>query len=146
MMKKLTVLLLLTTCLAALGYARTTAGSRLIVKVTNVRSTKGKVGVAVFNTAKGFPNIPASFKRVRVDVEGTTATVIIDDLEPGTYAVAATHDENNNDKLDTNLLGIPKEGYGFSNDARGRLSAPSFNAAKFNLNGASQTVTIKMGY
>ncbi len=146
MMKKLTVLLLLTACFAALGDARTIVKSKLIVRVTNVRSTKGKVGVAVFNTAKGFPNIPASFKRVRVDIDGTTATAVIDDLEPGTYAVAATHDENNNDKMETNFLGIPKEGYGFSNDARGRLGAPSFNAAKFNLNDASQTVTIKMGY
>lgn len=145
-MKKLTILLLLASCFAAIGDARTAVNSKLIVKATNVRSTKGKVGVAVFNTAKGFPDVPASLKRVRVDIEGTTATAVIDDLEPGTYAVAVTHDENGNDKIDTNFLGIPKEGYGFSNDARRRTGPPSFNAAKFNLNGASQTVTIKMGY
>lgn len=52
-------------------------------------------------------------------------------LKPGKYAVAVYHDENGNRKLDRNFTGIPREEYGFSNDARGVMSAPDFKDQLF---------------
>jgi len=60
---------------------------------------------------------------------GPQARCDFEDIVPGTYAFAVIHDENMNGKLDTNSLGVPKEGYGFSNDAKTSLGAPSFSAA-----------------
>ena len=68
------------------------------------------------------------------------------DIPPGTYALAVIHDENMNGKLDTNWLGIPKEGYGFSNDAKALLSAPSFSAASFSYEGGDLALTITLHY
>jgi small-conductance mechanosensitive channel len=65
---------------------------------------------------------------------------------PGTYALAVIHDENMNGKLDTNWLGIPIEGYGFSNGAKGLFGAPSFSAARFPYDGRILDLTISLHY
>ncbi len=61
-------------------------------------------------------------------------------------ALAVVHDENMNGKLDTNLLGIPKEGYGFSNDAKASLGAPTFSAASFPYEGKNLELKISLDY
>jgi uncharacterized protein (DUF2141 family) len=63
-------------------------------------------------------------KRKRCDFE-------FSDIKPGNYAIAVIHDENRNGELDTNMFGIPKEGYGFSSGAKVTMSAPSFSDAVF---------------
>jgi uncharacterized protein (DUF2141 family) len=68
------------------------------------------------------------------------------DIPPGTYAMAVIHDENMNGKLDTNWIGIPTEGYGFSNDAKAMLGAPSFSAASFPYDGQDMELTISLNY
>ena len=70
-----------------------------------------------------------------IKVRHTQARCDFADIPPGTYALAVIHDENSNGKLDTNWLGIPTEGYGFSNDAKALLGAPSFAAASFAYDG-----------
>jgi uncharacterized protein (DUF2141 family) len=60
--------------------------------------------------------------------------VIVENLNAGKYAFKYFHDENKNKKLDTNLIGIPKEGYGFSNNAKGKFGPPSFGQTIFKVN------------
>ena len=67
-------------------------------------------------------------------------------INPGTYAIGVIHDENLNGELDTNFLGVPNEGYGFSSDAKVRLSAPSFSDAKFSYDGNALKLTIRLKY
>lgn len=69
-----------------------------------------------------------------------------EDIPPGTYAIAVVHDENMNGELDVNWLGVPSEGYGFSNDATGILGAPSFTAASFQYIGRSLELTMTLHY
>lgn len=64
-------------------------------------------------------------------------------IPPGKYAMVVIHDENMNGKLDTNWLGVPNEGYGFSNNAKALLSAPSFSDASFLYNGQNINMTLK---
>ncbi|MBU3937857.1 MAG: DUF2141 domain-containing protein [Proteobacteria bacterium] len=64
-----------------------------------------------------------------IKVRDTQACCNFEDIVPGRYAFAVIHDESMNGKLDTNSLGVPTEGYGFSNDAKTWLGAPSFSAA-----------------
>jgi uncharacterized protein (DUF2141 family) len=59
------------------------------------------------------------------------ALCVFEDVAPGTYGISAFHDQNDNQKLDTNLIGVPVEDYGASNNARGVFGPPSFDDARF---------------
>jgi uncharacterized protein (DUF2141 family) len=81
-----------------------------------------------------------------IKVRDTQARCAFEDIPPGTYALAAIHDENMNGKLDANWLGAPTEGYGFSNDAKALLGAPSFSAARFRYDGQNLELAISLRY
>ncbi len=72
-------------------------------------------------------------------------TVSFEDIKPGTYAINVFHDENSNKKMETNFIGIPVEGYGFSNNPR-LFGPPTFNKTKFIFKEATLTLDIKMNY
>ena len=73
-----------------------------------------------------------------VDIEDQSCTVTFKDVPAGTYAVSYIHDENGNGKMDTNFMGIPKEGYGCSNNAKGFMGPPKWEDAKFELTESMQ--------
>jgi uncharacterized protein (DUF2141 family) len=81
-----------------------------------------------------------------IKIRDTKARCDFLDIPPGTYALAVIHDENMDGELRTNWLGVPKEGYGFSNDAKASMSAPSFEAASFTYDGQKLDLTIKLNY
>lgn len=81
-----------------------------------------------------------------IKVRKSQARCTFEEIPPGTYAIGVIHDENMNGELDTNLLGVPKEGYGFSNDARALLGAPTFAAASFPYDGRNLELTIELRY
>jgi uncharacterized protein (DUF2141 family) len=68
---------------------------------------------------------------VRAAIDGKQAVCAFANLRPGTYAVAVVHDENGNGRLDRNLLGVPSEGYGVSNNRTYSLSSPKWDESKF---------------
>ncbi len=132
--------------LAALaGAAR---AETLVVEMRGFRSDKGKALVALFGSKEGFPDHPKkAARRLQVDIKKGTAVAVLADLPPGTYAVAVLHDEDGDKAMKTGLFGIPKEGYGASQDARGRFGPPSFGDAKFAIRaGRKVTTRIKMTY
>lgn len=128
--------------------AGTARGETLVVEMRGFRSDKGKALVAVFTSKDGFPDHPKkAARRVQVDIKKGAAVAVISDLPPGTYAVAVLHDEDGDREMKTGLFGIPKEGYGASQDARGRFGPPSFGDAKFEIRaGRRVTTRIKMVY
>ena len=95
------------------------------VKVVNIRNDTGTVDCALFESPVGFPIevLRSAMNVMVIKVRNTEARCDFEDIPPGTYALAVIHDENMNGKLDTNWLGIPKEGYGFSNDVKALLGA-----------------------
>ena len=105
----------------------------LEVTVTNVKEKKGTILVALFNNEKDF--LKKKVDSLKVKVTGNQATVTFEKLKPGEYAVSVIHDLNDNRELDTGFMGIPKEPYGFSNDARGRFGPASYEKAKFVVKG-----------
>jgi uncharacterized protein (DUF2141 family) len=104
----------------------------LTISIDEVRNSKGLIGVLVFRSAQGWPEKvdAASFGKA-VEAHPGVTTLVIDDLPSGTYAVVALHDENENQKLDRNFFGMPKEGWGMSNNPKAYLSAPSYSQARF---------------
>jgi len=108
----------------------------------------GTVDCALFDAPKGFPvDVLHSAMRVMVmKVPSSKARCDFEGIPPGTYALVVLHDENMNGKVDTNWIGIPKEGYGFSNDAKASFSAPSFQDASFLYDGQMLEMTINLHY
>jgi uncharacterized protein (DUF2141 family) len=118
------------------------------VEILGIRNSIGAVACALFEGPEGFPTGYLRFATniMMVKVRATKATCDFEDIAPGTYALAVIHDENRDGELQTNWMGVPQEGYGFSNDAKGSLGAPSFEAASFSYNGQSINMTITLQY
>jgi uncharacterized protein (DUF2141 family) len=118
------------------------------VKILNIRNSTGTVACALFESPDGFPTeyMHAATNVMVIKVRKAQARCDFEDIPPGIYAMAVVHDENMNGKLDANWLGIPTEGYGFSNDATGVLGAPSFAAASFRYDGQNVDLTMSLRY
>ena len=123
--------------------------STLTIRISGARNARGKIGVTLFQNAQGFPDdISKAIRQQSVDIDPNTLNgqVTFKDLPRGTFAVSVLHDENGNGKMDKNFMGIPKEGYGASNNPSKKRRAPTFDEAKFSLNAARQTIEIKLIY
>ena len=109
------------------------------------RCTAGRFAVAVFREGGGFPDADRAVASRTVRPEGAVTRVVFADLPPGRYAVAAFHDADENGRLTLWPIGLPREAYGFSNDARGRFGPPTFDSAAFTLGpgGARQSLTLR---
>jgi uncharacterized protein (DUF2141 family) len=118
------------------------------VKILNIRNSTGTVACALFESPVGFPIefLRSATNVMVIKIRKTQARCDFEDIPPETYAMAVIHDENMNGKLDTNRLGIPREGYGFSNDAKGWLGPPSFSATSFRYDGRNLDLTMSLHY
>lgn len=105
--------------------------STISVNVGTFRNQKGVIGCRLFNTAAGFPETSAGTVERRAEITGGTVRCEFTNVPPGTYAVSAMHDENDNRVLDKNFFGIPTEGYGVSNNHTHAMSAPTWDESKF---------------
>jgi uncharacterized protein (DUF2141 family) len=135
---------------AALAQAPAAKGGStnvLHVHVVKLRSSSGVVGCTLYNSPKAFPSdYSKAFRDTDAPAVDGAATCNFPGIPPGTYAVVVIHDENHNGKLDRNFLGIPTEGYAFSNGVRPVFAPPSFNSASFAYKGGEQSLTIIMRY
>jgi uncharacterized protein (DUF2141 family) len=114
---------------------------RLVVSVVGLERDEGLIRIAVFDSADRFPDEPILGEVVEPRKLGAEWSA---SLPRGTYAVAVVHDVDGNGKLNTNLLGMPREPYGFSNDARGTFGAPSFEDAGFVADQRETRVTVRV--
>jgi uncharacterized protein (DUF2141 family) len=101
---------------------------------TRNRNAKGVVRCGLFKEAGWLKD---AFRAATAQIQGSTALCVFKDVPPGIYGISAFHDENNDGKLDTNLVGYPTEEYCASNNARNMFSAPSWKDAKFSYRGGT---------
>ena len=116
----------------------------LTVVVNNIQSGAGNVMLGLFDSAASFPKTVvkgAQAPAATRDAAGRV-TLVLRDLAPGQYAFSAYHDLNGNGQLDSNLMGLPTEPYGVSNNARGSFGPPSFPAAGITL--PAQGLTLEL--
>lgn len=121
----------------------------LRLHVDGLRNSTGVVGSILFKSPDGWPEDKnKSFRHGPTPIAPNQrqATVVWNDLPPGDYGVAVIHDENRNAKLDRNLIGIPKEGFGFANNPHVGLSAPPFHAAIVNVRCPATDTNIHLQY
>lgn len=119
------------------------AQQTLTVQIINVKNDKGQIALALYNSKK-------DFMKTRYQGKATKATkgmveIVFENIPAGAYALGVIHDANGNNKLDTNILGIPKEGFGFSNNAMGAFGPPSFEKTKVEVS-SNKSVSISMKY
>ena len=120
------------------------AQSNLIVTIENLKNINGDILIGLYDNASNFPRKVATGKVVKVTEK--LMKVTFPDIKPGNYAVSVLHDENQNKDMDQGRLGIPKEGYGFSNNVMGVMGPPSFKKARFHVPDGDSSITIKMKY
>ncbi|MBY0424188.1 MAG: DUF2141 domain-containing protein [Cytophagales bacterium] len=119
----------------------------ITVEVKNYKKVTGNMMVSIYNSADGFPTKPEkAFQKFIVPIKTNKFEYSFYNIPSGTYAVAVIHDENGNQDMDSNFMGIPKEGIGTSNDAKGNFGPPKFADAKFEFNGTTKRITINLIY
>jgi len=138
------MLKLIPSCVAVLPalLAPSLHAADLSVEVRGIAHAGGKIMMTLIDQTESFPNKPA--KRLMVDATPPAASGIFTNLPPGEYAVSIYHDENGNGKLDTNLIAMPTEQYGFSRDARGKMGPPSFADTAFRLDNKDLSIVINL--
>ena len=113
----------------------TAAGDfEITVKVSDIREASGRIAVGLFRRPYTFPDMGRQHKGAFIDISGEAVMHTFTGMPAGTYAIAVYHDINDNQKLDTNFMKIPKEPYGFSQGAKPRFGPPKFEDAAFVVN------------
>ena len=120
-------------------------GTELHLSLSNIRDLKGSIYIAVYDNESDFLN-PDKIRDKKIVAVSNLGTMdlVFQHLPAGHYAISCFHDVNGNGKLDTNLLGIPTEPYGFSNNARPKFRAPNWGETKFDLLHGTTTQAIRL--
>jgi len=119
----------------------------LKITITGIKEVGGNVSVNLFKTSDGFPEDPSKaylYKTIKAD--HSKESVYFMNLSPGIYAFAVLHDENENDEMDKNFLGIPTEGFAFSNNYKPKIKSPAFVDAAFSVEQKDTSVEVEMLY
>ena len=119
------------------------------VEISGLRNDTGQILCALYSSTQGdaFPKkAEKAVARMTAKIADRQAVCEFTGVAPGTYAVSVVHDENSNGKLDTNFIGMPREGVGASNDAKGHMGPPKFSAAAFQFAGGRLDLKIHVKY
>ncbi len=103
---------------------------KLTVEINGLKSSKGQVLFQLLDENQ------KELKGVKAEIKNNVCIIVVNDLKPGKYGFQYFHDENNNSTMDKSMLGIPKEGFGFSNNAKASFGPPSFEKWIFDLKSA----------
>ena len=122
------------------------SAARIVVTIDGLHSAQGNVFVGLYASPAKFLQGNQSDAQRKVRASAGPITVAFDNLPPGTYAVGAFHDENGNDHLDTNFLGLPIEGYALSNGVRAVMAKPTFQQAAFTVGDQGAAVALHIRY
>jgi len=120
--------------------------AKLTVRIVDLRNHKGQVIFSVFDQPDGFPNVEKKAKNWQIkSIDADTVTFECE-LPPGAYAASVLHDENKNNQMDKNGVGIPTEGYGVTNNPKPKFRQATFKEATFTLPAEGATMTISLQY
>ncbi len=123
-------------------------GDRIVVDVHGLRNNRGSVRCHLYNRPDNFPDTDRTIiAHVRAVPVGGSARCVFDRPARGqTYAIVVHHDENDDNVFQRGFLGIPLEGYGFSNDVHPIISAPSWQECRFQFGGGTSLLRVATQY
>jgi len=130
--------------MSLIALALLAAHAPLTVEVGDVRNARGRVRIDICPQAKFLEDGCAW--HASVPAKAGITTLIVEDLPPGDYAIQAFHDENGNDEMERGMFGIPKEGFGFSRDAKIVFSPPKWKDAMFSHGAAPHKQVMHLRY
>ena len=137
---------LMALCAGSFIHSGQATGGSLLVELSGFRNDKGFVLMSLFNSEAGFPiSAEKAYLKEKGMVKNGRCEFSIPTLPEGIYAIAVLHDENKNLKMDMRLMVLPKEGYGFSQDAVVAFGPPKFGKASFKHSG-NQHIKITIRY
>lgn len=129
--------------IATLSFSAGAAQHTVRLTVKGVGSAKGKISAAMYTDQKSFLKFDKVFKATSEKAEKGVTNLIFKDVPEGSYAIAVFHDKNSNGKLDTNMLGIPKEPVAFSKGKMKTFGPPKFDECSFPVTGDTE-LTIRL--
>ena len=119
----------------------------VVLQIEGCKNDKGQLLVSLFSEPTGYPSDgKKAFRKTSVAVKKGITLVEWKDIPEGIYAIALLHDENNDLKMNFTMIGLPKEGYAFSNNSMGLAGPPSFQKASFLHQGEKTIHRIKLRY
>ncbi|MGB3948242.1 MAG: DUF2141 domain-containing protein [Bacteroidia bacterium] len=120
--------------------------SYIVINLNGMKNTNGKINVAVYNSEQTFNDPNQAYRELFLTTTGGNMIINIDSLPAGQYAFGIFHDENDNATIDANFVGIPQEGFAFSNNALGSFGPPTWAQAQFDLplkSTVTQSISLK---
>ncbi|BDX04789.1 DUF2141 domain-containing protein [Planctobacterium marinum] len=123
-------------------YSGSLMAANVHLDITDIAALNGEILVVLYDSPEDYSQSGAPLVSRKIPASAETVSTAFQDLPAGDYAIKLFHDENSNGQLDTNMMGLPKEGYGFSNNA-GRFGPASYEEAKFSVTEDTQ-ITIKL--
>jgi uncharacterized protein (DUF2141 family) len=150
MARELRVSMLLLAVLGNLAWsfdAKANFNGKLTVEIDGLKNKEGQICASIFASSEGFPgDRDRVLQKQCTKITGTPFPITFDNLKAGSYAVAVFHDQNNDSTLNSNLFGIPSEGFGFSSNPEIRARAPKFSEAAFLVAGPDTNIQIQLKY
>ena len=127
-----------------LSFTDGASAQNMVVVVKGVKNDKGVVRVGIYKAEAEFMKV--IWKSAVVQASKGDLNVELENVPAGVYAISVVHDTNNNGKMDLNAMGIPQEGFGFSNDARGLFGPPTWSDSKWEWGGTKNPEIILFYY
>lgn len=125
-------------------YSQAANSTKLTIRVQGIKNKKGSINIALYKSDADFKQEKFSYvNRISADSDGV---IVFNRIDYGNYGVAVYHDENENFKLDRNFVGMPAEGYGFSNNVKGQFGPPGFKDTSVSMNQAETNLSIQLIY
>ena len=120
---------------------------RLVIELTNLRNNQGEIYLSLYSGPKGFPaDVDVAVLNRQVLIQGVPFTIVISDLPYGEYAVSVLHDENRDGEMNTSMVGVPQEGFGFSGNPKTKMGPPEYEDTRFLLLVPEKKLSIVMTY
>ncbi|MBA4394126.1 MAG: hypothetical protein C0407_11285 [Desulfobacca sp.] len=140
------MIIVLVICFVGVRPAVPQSTARLVVNMTGLPSSDGFAKVALHNSEASYKGETegGAFATGQAKVVDLRAKWIFENVPYGTYGISFFHDENGNGVLDKNLMGIPKEAYGFSNNVKGLFGKPDYKEITFKIDSPEKEITIKL--
>ncbi|MBN3909508.1 MAG: DUF2141 domain-containing protein [Nostoc sp. NMS1] len=127
--------------------AKANFNGKLTLEIDGLKNKEGEVCVSIFASSEGFPSDrDRGLQKQCTKITDTPLPITFENLKAGSYAVAVFHDQNNDRILNSNVFGIPKEGFGFSRNPEIRTGAPKFSEAAFLVAGPNTNIQIQLKY
>lgn len=133
------IVVLIVLCLSPVAYCQ--YGSDLNILIPNIKTIKGSFKICLVNSKLDY--LKNCFQEKNVFVTDDRLRVTFENIPVGEYVITLFHDQNNDGKLNTNFIGIPKEPYGFSNNPMSIFGPPNYKKCIFQVEG-DKTIEVKL--